>query len=100
MPEGGNLKITAGCPSHSETVEVSVQDNGIGISKEDQAHIFEPFFTTKKEGHGVGLGLSTVYGIIEGHKGTIHVESEPGQGTTFTIHLPIYRADAAERGSA
>ena len=51
-------------------------------------NIFEPFFTTKDEGYGVGLGLSTVYGIVEHHKGTITFESKKGVGTTFTIHLP------------
>jgi signal transduction histidine kinase len=65
-----------------------VSDDGKGISPGDLPRIFEPFFTTKQDGHGVGLGLSTVYGIIEHHNGTISVDSEPGQGTCFTIRLP------------
>ena len=71
-----------------ELVHIRVADTGTGIASTDLPYIFEPFFTTKKDGHGVGLGLSTVYGIIEHHKGTITVESEPGQGTCFTIKLP------------
>lgn len=70
-------------------IEIKVRDTGSGIPKEDLPNIFEPFFTTKKEGKGLGLGLSTVYGIIERHRGTIHVESEVGKGTSFTIRLPL-----------
>ena len=65
-----------------------VRDTGCGISREDLLYIFDPFFTTKKEGKGLGLGLSTTFGIIDRHKGTIHVESEPGKGTAFHIELP------------
>jgi signal transduction histidine kinase len=68
-----------------------IQDNGKGIPEEMQGNIFEPFFTTKEESHGVGLGLSVVYGIVLGHKGTIEVASEPGSGTTFIITLPRER---------
>jgi signal transduction histidine kinase len=69
-----------------------VKDSGRGISPDHLAHIFEPFFTTKNEGYGVGLGLSTVYGIIERHNGTVNVESQPGDGATFTIALPVSNA--------
>jgi signal transduction histidine kinase len=65
-----------------------VSDNGKGISAQDMPRIFEPFFTTKSEGHGVGLGLSTVYGIIEHHNGTIALDSGPGCGTQVVIKLP------------
>jgi signal transduction histidine kinase len=67
---------------------IRVTDTGCGISKEDLPHIFEPFFTTKTEGQGLGLGLSMVEGIIDRHKGSIDVVSEPGKGTTFTLKLP------------
>ena len=63
-----------------EKVIIKVKDSGPGISQDDLPHIFEPFFTTKDEGYGVGLGLSTVYGIMERHNGSISVESKPGEG--------------------
>jgi PAS domain S-box-containing protein len=89
MPEGGALDLTAGLDSAKQEVWIAVKDTGQGIAPEDLPHIFEPFFTTKKEGYGVGLGLSTVYGIIEHHRGTIAVDSRKGRGTTFTIRLPL-----------
>ncbi|MBT33687.1 MAG: hypothetical protein CMO01_28825 [Thalassobius sp.] len=72
-------------------VEISIQDNGTGISEEDQNKIFEPFFTTKEIGQGTGLGLSISYGIIQQHKGNISVESEIGKGTTFYIQIPVQK---------
>lgn len=73
-----------------EYVELSVADNGVGISKEDLAKIFEPFFTTKGQ-KGTGLGLAVIWGIVDNHNGTIAVESERGVGTTFRIRLPLQR---------
>ncbi len=84
----GRIQVEGDFDPAEELVHIRVADNGKGISSTDLPYIFEPFFTTKKDGHGVGLGLSTVYGIIEHHKGTITVESEPEQGTCFTIKLP------------
>ena len=66
-----------------------IQDTGCGISEEDLPKIFDPFFSTKTEGEGLGLGLSTVRGIIDRHRGIIGVESELGKGTTFVIHLHL-----------
>jgi PAS domain S-box-containing protein len=89
MPEGGELYLTGHYDSAARKIEISIKDSGKGIAEEDLPHIFEPFFTTKKEGYGVGLGLSTVYGIIEHHNGQIKVDSRKGNGTTFKIELPV-----------
>jgi two-component system NtrC family sensor kinase len=73
-----------------QQVEVQVQDNGIGMSAEVQAKVFQPFFTTKPAGEGTGLGLSLSYDLItQGHGGSLTVQSQPGQGSTFTISLPL-----------
>jgi signal transduction histidine kinase len=65
---------------------VVVADNGVGISPENRKKLFSPFFTTKTD--GTGLGLSITYRIIDSHKGTIDVASEPGKGSTFTVRIP------------
>ena len=88
MPDGGLLEIGTRTSEDRSAVIITVTDNGCGIAPEHLPHIFDPFFTTKKEGQGTGLGLSTTYGIIEKHKGTIDAQSRPGQGATFTIKLP------------
>jgi signal transduction histidine kinase len=75
-------------PSLTEA-ELSVADNGHGIDEEILDRIFEPFFSTKDSDEGTGLGLSVVRGIVEGHQGTISVESVVGEGTTFRIRLPL-----------
>ena len=67
---------------------MSVEDNGCGIEPAVQSRIFEPFFTTKKAGKGTGLGLATVFGIVQQHEGWIELESTLGQGSTFRVTLP------------
>ena len=88
MENGGILEIKTGYDKNEKLVFISVKDTGKGITKDELNFIFEPFFTTKNQGYGVGLGLSSAYGIIEKHKGTIIVESEPGKGSEFVIKLP------------
>jgi two-component system NtrC family sensor kinase len=70
-------------------VEISITDTGCGISKENLKRIFDPFFTSKEVGKGTGLGLSVSYGIVSAHGGTIEVESQIDEGTTFRIFLPV-----------
>jgi len=101
MPQGGRITLfatnrtldAADCVANLESrpgrfVAVSVRDTGCGIAPEVRRHLFEPFFTTKGNGQGAGMGLAMAYGIIRAHKGWIEVESEVGQGSTFTILLP------------
>jgi PAS domain S-box-containing protein len=88
MPGGGRLELSARPCNDMKFIYIRVKDDGCGIEKNEQARIFEPFYTTKEEGFGVGLGLSTTYGIIQHHGGAIQVESTPGEGTTFLIRLP------------
>jgi PAS domain S-box-containing protein len=88
MPEGGTLTLASSFDADRNLVRILIQDTGCGISREDLPYIFDPFFTTKTEGKGLGLGLSTTFGIVDRHKGTIRVNSEPGKGSRFEIVLP------------
>jgi signal transduction histidine kinase len=96
MGNGGELKLQGSHDSQQGQVIITVKDSGPGIAPEDLPRIFEPFFTTKMEGYGVGLGLSTVYGIMQHHRGTVTVDSKPGQGATFTLRLPVSPVDRAD----
>ena len=85
----GTIEVRTNYDQPNESIRVQVSDSGYGISKADMKRIFDPFFTTKPTGEGTGLGLSVSYGIIKDHGGEITVESEPGQGSTFTVILPV-----------
>jgi PAS domain S-box-containing protein len=108
MPKGGQLVIKIGASSVSdapraykaelragEFICLTVTDTGCGINPEDLRRIFEPFFTTKEVGKGTGLGLATVYGIVNQHKGWIEVDSEPGKGSAFRVFLPAAKEASA-----
>jgi PAS domain S-box-containing protein len=93
MPGGGKLLLSARCDAEDRRAVIAVSDTGAGIAPEHLAYIFEPFFTTKQEGSGTGLGLSTVFGIMERHRGSVTVENRPGEGATFFLRLPIAGPD-------
>lgn len=93
IEDNGTIKISTryvedGRRVDDKGVEIEISDTGHGISKEDIPRIFDPFFTTKPLGQGMGLGLSITYDIVKAHGGTIRVDSEEGEGTTFIIWLP------------
>ncbi len=94
MPDGGTLRL--GLTATEGRAVLTVADTGKGIAREHVVRIFETFFTTKEKGKGTGLGLSVVKGIIDEHGGSIAVESEPGRGTTFTIHLPLFTTSESQ----
>lgn len=87
VEENGRVTVRSAVDSEQNSISVEIADNGCGIVTDDFKTIFEPFFSTKAKGTGLGLAIS--YGIVKNHQGNIQVFSEPGQGTHFTIHLPI-----------
>jgi two-component system, cell cycle sensor histidine kinase and response regulator CckA len=113
MPEGGTMVIEASAsdlderqtdlnpaPVAGHYVRLLVSDTGSGMTPEVASRVFEPFFTTKPKGHGTGLGLATVYGIVTEAGGSINVYSEPGIGTTFRVYFPLAGAEAAPPADA
>ncbi|MGE3063363.1 MAG: GAF domain-containing protein [bacterium] len=99
MPDGGALKFITTCSCEEGFVNVFVEDNGIGMTREVKKHLFEPFFTTKEKGKGTGLGLAGVYGIVKNHGGKITIESEVDKGTSVCITLPAFRGDSSQETS-
>jgi two-component system, cell cycle sensor histidine kinase and response regulator CckA len=102
MPSGGQVLISSfNTEVDGESyVAVTVSDTGVGIESSAQERIFEPFFTTKQGGGGRGLGLSTVYGIVDQSGGRVAVESAPGQGAAFTLYFPRYWGSEPALGAA
>ena len=101
MPAGGVITLRTRArdipaeppPEHpgarpGQFIQLTIGDTGTGMDAHIMAHLFEPFFTTKAQGHGTGLGLATVYGIVQQHHGWIEVESEPGRGSVFHVYIP------------
>jgi signal transduction histidine kinase len=87
--------ITLATAVEGDAVVVSIRDTGVGIPPEHLDRIFDPFFTTKNVGTGTGLGLSTSFGIVQRHGGTLSVESRTGEGTLFRLRLPIASEQAS-----
>ncbi len=112
MPQGGTIKLVTRNVvldraeaislnlSPGKFVKVSVSDSGFGMSKETVSRIFDPFFTTKEVGDGQGLGLSSVYGIMKKHRGTIEVFSREGMGTRFDLFFSVSNGDVAKDGKS
>jgi CheY-like chemotaxis protein len=112
MPEGGELWIrTAACTLDAaeagghevppgQYLAIAIRDRGVGMDAATRQRIFEPFFTTRPAGQGTGLGLASVYGIVRNHGGFVTVDSEPGCGSTFTVHLPAAAVPARKTPAA
>ncbi|MFH2099686.1 MAG: PAS domain S-box protein [Pseudomonadota bacterium] len=106
MPKGGDLFVEttnlsldpesaqAAGAAAGDHVRIRVTDTGKGMDEKTRAKVFDPFFTTKDKGRGTGLGLASVYGIMKNHGGAVTVESEPGQGASFTLYVPAVRQQA------
>jgi len=92
--ESENSEILNSLLLSGRCVQLSVSDNGTGMTQSIQNKIFDPYFTTKEKGKGTGLGLAVVYGIIKEHNGDIKVYSEQGKGSTFNIYLPLMKTPA------
>jgi two-component system NtrC family sensor kinase len=92
----GRVRIRIEVNQTAQGIRIRVHDNGHGISEAHLSRVFDPFFTTRREQGHTGLGLSVVHGIIEEHAGRTEVQSRPGQGTTFTIHLPVVSGGLSE----
>ena len=110
MPNGGTLtfvtetvvldaitdRSTLGDTPADQYLSLQVSDTGVGMDKEMCDHLFEPFFTTKPPEEGAGMGLAVVYGVVRSHRGMIEVESEPGEGSVFSLYLPIAKTETQD----
>jgi two-component system cell cycle sensor histidine kinase/response regulator CckA len=109
MPGGGTLTVSTSCLTSSESpghgpdatwARLEIADTGIGMGPDVLEHIFEPFFTTKGQGQGTGLGLATVYGVVQQMGGRVRVESTVGVGSRFTVELPLCEPSAQQPATA
>jgi PAS domain S-box-containing protein len=92
--DAGQIRVATVFSPSPRQVTIQVADNGYGIEQQHLQHIFDPFFTTKPTGEGTGLGLSVSYGIVKKHGGEILVESKPGEGSIFTVVLPVLETNS------
>jgi two-component system NtrC family sensor kinase len=95
MPAGGTLRVSSLLDVQHRTVELRFRDTGVGIPPEILPHIFDPFFTTKEDKQNTGLGLAVAHSILQQHGGAISVKSAPGQGSEFTVSLPLRAHESA-----
>ena len=96
MAGNGTLTLSTSLNTDRTLIELKFSDTGQGIKEEDKKRLFEPFFSTKEVGKGTGLGLAISYSIIQQHKGTIEVKSQVGEGSTFTVKLPVLKENSHE----
>jgi len=97
IPDDRKGLITVSTEMDDETVVIRIEDNGKGMDEKTMKQIFDPFFTTKRAKGGTGLGLAISYRIIEEHGGSISVSSKAGEGTRFTIRIPVNHGGSEER---
>jgi signal transduction histidine kinase len=95
---GAKGQVFISASVNESLVDIAIRDTGAGISPEDQLSIFEPFYTTKGRGKGTGLGLAICRELSKALGGSIEVESTPGKGSTFTVHLPLHGPAEADTG--
>ena len=93
-----DTRVRVAARSEPQHVSVFVEDDGAGVAPADADRIFEPFYTTRPVGEGTGQGLSTAHSVIRKHGGTITVDSAPGRGSCFRIHLPVAAGQPASGG--
>ena len=100
MPDGGRLRLWAAADDRDGFVQIGITDDGVGMTEEVQLRVLDPFFTTKTRGLSTGLGLSLVHRVVASSGGTMHIDSEPGKGTTVILTLPAADLGAADGGAA
>ena len=97
LPQGGDIEVKT--YKEADEVVITVRDTGIGIAEEDLQRVFQPFWSSKGVAIGKGMGLAVTHGLVKRHGGDISVQSKVGEGTTFTIRLPLARSQSRRRNS-